>query len=179
MPRSKGTVIGFWIALGFGLALGAALVWRPLAHAVPLATVLVFWATVLGQLVVPGVLLARGAGLCAPNDRWQMLGQGATLGLALQGLAMLAGRALGPFGLLYSPDAEAVAQARRAVGAGPRLLVVVDAVRSNDEYGFVLAPVPSGWLLPRELFARCLANSAIQVYEARPGGPGGRDCGGT
>jgi hypothetical protein len=75
--------------------LGAALVVRPWAHGVPAATVLAFWATALGQVVVPGALLYRGARLGPANDRWLLLGQGATLGLALQGLAMLAGRALG------------------------------------------------------------------------------------
>ena len=75
--------------------LAATLVIRPLAHGVPLATVLVFWATVLGQVVVPGVLLVRGARLTTPHDRGLLLGQGASLGLALQGLSLLAGRALG------------------------------------------------------------------------------------
>jgi hypothetical protein len=83
------------LALLLGLVAGAALVVRPIAHGIPLPSVLVFWATVLGQLVVPGVLLVRGARLCGPSDPWLTLGQGATLGLALQGLAMLAGRALG------------------------------------------------------------------------------------
>lgn len=80
-----------------GLVLGAlvagTLVLRPLAYGVPFATVAAFWATVLAQVVVPGVLLCRGAGLCAPADRWLLAGQGATVGLALHGLAFLAGRA--------------------------------------------------------------------------------------
>ena len=71
----------------------ATLVVRPLAHGVPAATVLVFWATALGQALVPGVLLVRGFGLCRDEGSVR-LGQGATLGLALQGLALLAGRAL-------------------------------------------------------------------------------------
>jgi hypothetical protein len=62
---------------------------------VPPATILVFWAVVLGQVVVPGVLVCRGARLTSAADGWLLLGQGATLGLALQGLAMLGGRALG------------------------------------------------------------------------------------
>lgn len=75
--------------------LGAALVARPLAHGVPLAAVLVFWATVLGQVVLPGALLVRGARLRGSEDGWLVFGQGATIGLALQGIAFLAGRALG------------------------------------------------------------------------------------
>ena len=71
---------------------------------------LVFWATTLGQAVLPGVLLARGARLCAA-DGWLLLGQGATLGLALQGLAVLAGRALA---------APWLACARRGDGGGRR-----------------------------------------------------------
>jgi hypothetical protein len=82
-------------AVVVAVLLGAALVVRPSAHGVPAPTVLAFWATVLGQVVVPGVLLYRGARLGPANDRWILLGQGATLGVALQGLAMLAGRALG------------------------------------------------------------------------------------
>jgi hypothetical protein len=82
-------------ALVLAALLAAALVVRPLVHGVPASTILVFWAAVLGQVVVPGVLVCRGARLCPPTDGWLLLGQGATLGLALQGLAMLAGRALG------------------------------------------------------------------------------------
>lgn len=46
-----------------GSLLAAALLARPLAHGVPLTEALVFWATVLGQIVLPGALLARGARL--------------------------------------------------------------------------------------------------------------------
>ena len=56
---------------------------------------LAFWATVLGQVVLPGVLLVRGARLCGSGDAWLLVGQGASVGLALQGIAMLLGRALG------------------------------------------------------------------------------------
>ena len=80
-------------SLVLGVLLAATLVVRPLAHAVPLATVLAFWATALGQVVAPGVLLVRGARLCT-GDGWLLLGQGATVGLALQGIALLLGRAL-------------------------------------------------------------------------------------
>jgi hypothetical protein len=71
------------------------MVLRPLAHGVPIGTVAAFWAVALGQAVVPGVLLFRGARLWPRSDAWIGLGQGATLGLAIQGVAVLAGRALG------------------------------------------------------------------------------------
>lgn len=77
------------------LAVLAAAVLRPLLHGVPGATIAVFWATALGLAVVPGVLLCHGARLAPRGDRWLLLGQGATLGLALHGLAFLAGRAAG------------------------------------------------------------------------------------
>ena len=83
------------LSLLFGALIVAALVLRPMAHGVPGATAAVFWATVLGQVVVPGVLLCRGARLCAPGDAWLVLGQGSTIGLAIQGLAVLGGRAVG------------------------------------------------------------------------------------
>jgi len=78
-----------------GSAIVAALVLRPLAHGVPMGTVTSFWATALGQVVLPGVLLWRGGRLGPRRDAWIGLGQGTTLGLAIQGLALLAGRALG------------------------------------------------------------------------------------
>jgi len=73
----------------------AVLAARPLLHGVAWVALIAFWATVLGQVVVPGVLLARGARLADPADRLQLIVQGVSLGLALQGLAVLAGRALG------------------------------------------------------------------------------------
>jgi hypothetical protein len=76
-----------------------AMVLRPLAHGVSGFTVAVFWATALGQVVVPGVLLCHGARLGSRRDPWLVLGQGATLGLAIQGLSLLAGRAIGAHGL--------------------------------------------------------------------------------
>jgi hypothetical protein len=78
-----------------GASAAAVLVARPLAHGVGLTALLAFWATVLGEVVVPGALLVRGARLRGWNDPWLLLGQGATLGLALQGIATVAGRALG------------------------------------------------------------------------------------
>jgi hypothetical protein len=85
----------FPLPLLFGAGIVAALILRPMAHGVPGATAAVFWATVLGQVVVPGVLLCRGSRLCAPGDAWLVLGQGSTIGLAIQGLAVLGGRAVG------------------------------------------------------------------------------------
>jgi hypothetical protein len=87
------------LALAAGVAILAAFVLRPVAHGVPWATVAVFWAIALGQVIVPGVLLCRGARLCAPRDAWLLLGQGTTLGLSVQGLALLAGRAIGAYWL--------------------------------------------------------------------------------
>jgi hypothetical protein len=83
------------MALAAGIAILAAFVFRPVAHGVPWATVAIFWMVALAQAVVPGVLLCHGARLCAPRDSWLVLGQGTTIGLSIQGLALLAGRALG------------------------------------------------------------------------------------
>ena len=80
---------------GLGILVGAVLVLRPLAYGIPVGTVAVFWATVLGQVVTPGVLLCRGARLCSDSDRWLLAGQGTTVGLALHGLSLLAGRVAG------------------------------------------------------------------------------------
>ena len=83
------------LVLAAGVAILAAFGLRPVAHGVPWETVAVFWAVALGQAIVPGVLLCRGARLCAPRDSWLLLGQGTTIGLSIQGLAVLGGRALG------------------------------------------------------------------------------------
>jgi hypothetical protein len=75
--------------------------------------------------------------------------------------------------LLRRPDREAVDEARRAVGPGPRLLVVADHVPSPIEAGFVHPsprPVPGRPLLPEALFERRFANGALHVYEAREEG---------
>jgi hypothetical protein len=72
--------------------------------------------------------------------------------------------------LLRRPEADAIAEARRAVGRGPRLLVAADAVPSRVEAGFVYAapgPVPKHRFFPAELFARPYASGTLQVYEAR------------
>jgi hypothetical protein len=71
---------------------------------------------------------------------------------------------------LRRPDAAVVAAARRAVGPGPRLLVVADAVLTRIEGGFVWTrpgPVPRRPLFPGSLFERRYANAALHVYEAR------------
>jgi hypothetical protein len=81
--------------LALAVLVAAALGIRPLAHGVKAATVLAFWTTVLLQVVLPGSLLVWGARLRGWSDPWLRLGQGATVGVALQGIAMLAGRALG------------------------------------------------------------------------------------
>src|SRR5262249_52032436 len=70
------------LALLLGASLLAALLGRPLAHGVAAASVLVFWATVLGEVLLPGVLLVLGANLTRGGDHALLLGQGATLGLA-------------------------------------------------------------------------------------------------
>ncbi len=82
------------LAVLAGAGILVALAVRPLVHGVGAGTAALFWATVLGEVVIPGVVLCRGARLCARDDAWLTLGQGATLGLAIQGLALLAGRAL-------------------------------------------------------------------------------------
>jgi hypothetical protein len=114
-------------ALAAAVALLAALVLRPLAHGVPWPTIASFWATVLGMGVVPGVLLCHGAGLAPRRDAWLLLGQGTTLGLALHGLAFLAGRAASaawlPVAVALGAALLGLALGRRASGgggAGPR-----------------------------------------------------------
>lgn len=118
-----------WRALlpaALGLAVGAACLLRPLDHGTPLPTVLVFWAFALGLVVLPGVALARTARLAPDGDHWLLVGQGATLGLALHGLAFLLGRSLGappllPASLLASAALASLLLARRraAPEAGP------------------------------------------------------------
>ena len=92
-------------------------------HGVEALTVLAFWATVLGQVVLPGVLLARGGRLVERGERALLLGQGATLGLALQGLALLAARALALPWLTtlvaLAAAALGLALGRRREAAGP------------------------------------------------------------
>ena len=72
--------------------------------------------------------------------------------------------------LLRRTDLAAVAEARSAVGPGPKLLIAADAVQSRIEAGFVRAevgPVASWRLFPAELFERPYASSTLQVYAAR------------
>ena len=109
------------LALLAAVLLAAALVVRPVAHGVPFATALAFWATVLGQVVLPGALLVRGLRLRGSSDAWLRAGQGATLGLALQGLALVAGRALGvpslPTLVALAAAGAGIALARRGAPA--------------------------------------------------------------
>lgn len=141
-----------------GALLAGALVARPLFHGVAPATVLAFWATVLGQLLVPGVLLARGLRLGGSRDPWLCAGQGATLGLALQGIALLAGRALGAPWL-----ASAAALTTAAAG-------LVLARRGPAEPRPALAPAAPGWTLCVALLAVLLQPlaSASRLGEAVP-----------
>jgi hypothetical protein len=120
----------------------AAFVLRPLAHGVPAGTLAAFWATALGQVLVPGVLLVRGARLVSGGG-WLLLAQGATLGLAVQGLAVLAGRALS-FPWLPTAAALAAASAGLLLGrrdAGPRETELPGAA------GLTLAVVLAGVLV--------------------------------
>jgi hypothetical protein len=117
--------------LALGTLVGAVLVLRPLAYGVPAGTVALFWATVLGQVVAPGVLLCHGARLSSPGDRWLLLGQGTTVGFALHGLGLLAGRATSQHWLT-----TAVSLAASALG----LVLAARAHPTRDE----AAPRPRG-----------------------------------
>ena len=115
-----------------GTLVGAVLVLRPLAYGIPVGTVAVFWATVLGQIVVPGVLLCVGARLCAADDRWLLAGQGTTVGLALHGLSLLAGRAVGAPWLTTAASLAASALGfALAARARPTLPGRADALRTR------------------------------------------------
>jgi len=124
------------LALAAGIAILAAFVLRPVAHGVAWETVAVFWAIALGQAIVPGVLLCHGARLCAARDSWLLLGQGTTIGLSIQGLAVLGGRALGAHWLptlaALGTAAAGLALARRAprrgAGDAPRASALTLAV---------------------------------------------------
>jgi hypothetical protein len=147
-------------ALLTGVLLAAALVVRPVAHGVPFATVLAFWATVLGQVVLPGVLLVRGLRLRGSRDPWLRVGQGATLGLALQGMALVAGRALG---VPWLPTLVALT----AAGAGMAL-----ARRGSSASEIAPAPPPAApaWTLAVALVAVLLQplTSAQRLGEPVP-----------
>ena len=121
----------------------ATIVIRPLAHGVPAATILAFWATTLGQAVLPGMLLVRGARLCAA-DASLLLGQGATLGLALQGLAMLAGRALSA---PWLPSLVAIAAAGVGLGLARRGAPVRPAASERGAATLTLAVALAAALL--------------------------------
>lgn len=138
--------------------LAAALVARPLLHGVPLGTVLALLAAFAGQALLPGVLLVRGLRLRGASDPWLLAGQGATLGVALQGLALIAGRALGASWL---PTVLALASA----AAGLAL-----ARRRAREVEPEPAPVPA---LPAALLAVALVAALLQplASASRPSEP--------
>jgi hypothetical protein len=129
------------VALVLAALVAVALVVRPLLHGVPASTACVFWAAVLGQVVVPGVLLCRGARLSPAGDGWLLLGQGTTLGLALQGLAMLAGRGLGA---PWLTTAVALATAAAGLALGNRAATTSPAAATPS---LTLAVVLAGVLL--------------------------------
>ena len=151
MTRDRATTI-FFLALS-----GAALVARPLAHGIPGATITAFWAVALGQVLLPGVLLIRGARLGGGGDPWALLGQGATIGLALQAVAFLAGRALG---LPWLTTAAAVAAG--AIG------IVLGGRQSGEAPA--AAPPASPWTLAVMLGALLVLplNSAARIGEPVP-----------
>jgi hypothetical protein len=151
VTRDRATTI-FFLALS-----GAALVARPLAHGIPGATITAFWAVALGQVLLPGVLLIRGARLGGGGDPWALLGQGATIGLALQAVAFLAGRALG---LPWLTTAAAVAAG--AIG------IVLGGRQSGEAPA--AAPPASPWTLAVMLGALLVLplNSAARIGEPVP-----------
>ncbi len=111
-------------ARALGLLLLILLVVRPAAYGVAPGSVAVFWAFVLLAVGVPGVLLCWAAGLYR-QDPALLLGQGLTLGLALQGLLFVAGRVVGLEGLPYALPflalgAAALVAGRRKAGGEPR-----------------------------------------------------------
>jgi hypothetical protein len=76
--------------------------------------------------------------------------------------------------LLRRPGPAEITAARRAVGPGPRLLVVADAVPTYIEAGYVLVrprPVPRRRLFPPSSFHLRFASGALHVYEAREDEP--------
>jgi hypothetical protein len=149
-------------ALLGALLLGAALVARPLIHGVAPATLFAFWAVVLGQCVLPGVLLARATRLVAGRDTLQLVGQGTTLGLALQGVAVLAGRALGWSGLPWLVAALAVA-----------LGIALGRRRVSDALAATSGEVPAA--RGADAVALAVALTAVLLLPlssaTRPGGP--------
>jgi hypothetical protein len=112
------------LVLAAAVALAVLLIARPLVHGVSPQAVAAFWVVVLGEVVVPGVLLCRGARLCRRDDPWLTLGQGTTLGLSIQGLALLGGRGLGH---AWLPTVVAVGVA--ALG------LILDRRRNGDRSG--------------------------------------------
>jgi hypothetical protein len=144
------------------LLLAAALVTRPLIHGVEPATLLAFWAVVLGQCVLPGVIVARAARLVDGRDRVLLVGQGATLGLALQGLSVLAGRALGWHGL---PSLVAVVAVGFGIALGRRRGPAAPPTGTNT------APATAGADAATLAVALVAALLLPLTSAARPGGP--------
>jgi hypothetical protein len=80
--------------LALGAVIAALLLARPAAHGVSLPGTLAFWLFVAAVVVVPGAVLCRRWGPARERGlRW--LGQGATVGLAVHGVASFAGLAVG------------------------------------------------------------------------------------
>ena len=180
------------LVLAAGIAILAAFVLRPVAHGVPWATVAIFWAIVLGQAVVPGVLLCRGARLCAPRDSWLVLGQGATIGLSIQGLALLAGRALGAHWLPTLAALGTAAAGLASSGGGqspptsarPSRPRPPSPSRSRSPPSWCSrSPRPSGWAsrcpryaLPRRQRGRAAPSLARWRTRGPPGCPSTTTC---
>jgi hypothetical protein len=134
-PRPAG--LAAWLLAGL---LAALLVLRPAAAGVRAADAAWFWAFALAVAAVPGVVLYRALD---PGQRdWALLlGQGTTLGLAIHGLASVAGLAAGRpwLGELATPllAAAALGWRLRARPAAP------------DAAGGPGPPAPSGpWAWP-------------------------------
>ncbi len=144
------------------LLLATALVARPLIHGIAPATLVAFWAVVLGQCVLPGVLVARAAGLVDGRDLLLLLGQGTTLGLALQGLAVLAGRAIGWHGLA---SLVALAAVGTGVALGRHRALDAPAAGARDAHG---RPGADAATLAVALVAALLLPL---TSASRPGGP--------
>lgn len=158
-----------------GVLLAATLAVRPVAYGIAAGGVAVFWAFVLLAVGLPGVALCWAAGLYR-KDAALLLGQGLTLGLALQGMLFLASRALGVEGLAHALPflalgvAAALARQRKRVdgpvglpqGALGLLLVVL--------VGCLLQPLVSVRLLGAPLPVDLLyhAGNAAEVSHRWP-----------